>query len=190
MATRLFLESTWGLLAVLVGCQFALVSLWSWRRSRLLGRAVLVGLAIIPVLLVVSSVVVTQRERVIRLCEELADLVDRGEVTALSTYLSDDFSAGSMDASAFVDRLEDSLRRFHVDDPVLRGFEVAFADDGGCRVTFDASARIRSVDRFTDRVRSRWRVTLRRRGSTWEVSRLEALPTSFSPIRSLGDWLQ
>lgn len=189
MVTRLLLESTWLLLALLVACQFALICLWSWRRTRLLARAVFVGLATIPVLLVVSSVVVTQRERVVLLCEELADLLDRGELTDLSAHLSDDFSAGSMDASAFVDRLADRLRQYPIDDPVLRGFEVTFADDGGCVVTFDASAQVRSVERFMDRVRSRWRVTFRRRDNTWQVTRLEALPTPFSPIRSLGDWL-
>ncbi len=189
MVGRLLFEQPVRLLVVLVVCQIALISLWSWRRTRGCGRAVWIGFALVPLLLVASHLVVTQRERVIALCTALAAHVDDGDVSGIGDRLTDDFKAVDMDREAFLDRVSQALTRRQVDRPRLRGFEIAVPAPGQAIATFDATCEVRSVDVFTGRLPSRWRLTCRNEDGLWRVARIEALPSPFSPIRDLRDWL-
>ena len=189
MIGRLLFEQPVRLLIVLVICQFALISLWSWRRTTACARAVWIGFALVPLLLVVCHLVMTQRERVIVLCNALAEDVDDGDVPAIGRRLTSDFSAADLDREAFLARLIQALTRRQVDRPRLRGFEIAFPAPGQAIATFDASCEVRSAEAFAGRLPSRWRLTCRERAGEWLVAEIEALPAPLSPIRDLRDWL-
>lgn len=189
MQTLLF-ERPWLLLVLLAALQFVLIAIWSRWPTRSCARAVWIGFAAMPSLIALSAVVVTQRERVIDLCRELASLVDLGDVDAVAPLLSEDFAAGELDREAFLRRAKEKLTRFDVNDPRLRGFEVNFGEPGHAVVVFHAVCRVRSPDAYINQFPSRWRMSLRSGGRTWKVTKLEALPTPFSPVRHMRELLR
>ncbi len=190
MISRLLFESPWLLLIILALIQIGILTIWWWRRDGSWTRAVWVGFAALPTLLALSLVVVTPTERIVHLCRELASMVDSGDVTGIGRHVADDFEAADFGKSEFLQRAGNTLKRFQVDNARLRAFEVEFpAHDQGLAV-FNAVCRIRSTDFVTDWMLSRWRVTFRYNGTAWKVTRIEALPTPFSPIRNVRECLQ
>ncbi len=189
ISTLLF-ENVWLLLVTLVAIQFTLIAFWSWRRTRRSARAVWAGFAAVPVLLLLSIVVVTPRERIIGLCRDLAVMVDEGNVVAIREHLAEDFEAAGMNRDEFLDRVEQTLTLYHVDDARLRGFDITLSRNVEAVAVFNAVCRVRSVDAFLDRLISRWRLTFSGAGRIWRITRIETIPTPFSPIHDLRDWLR
>jgi hypothetical protein len=177
------------LLIVLVALQFVIIAIWSRLRTRFWGRAVWVGFGGVVFLPMLSVFVVTERERVIRLCRTLAEMVDRGDVDAIAPHLATRFQAAGFDKTAFLDRAEQRLTIYRVDDPTLRRFETAFPRQGEAELVFDASCTVRSADQFVQRLPSRWRVTMLKEDSRWLLTEVEALPAPLSPVSNLRDWL-
>lgn len=190
MMSRIFLESLWLLAVVWFAVQFLLIAVWSWRRTSTPARVVWGGFAALPLLIGLSVWVVTPRERIVQVCEELAEFVDEGNVTAIGLRLADDFALEDYDRQAFLARVERTLTEFHVDDPRLSGFRVELTDSAHGTVQFRASARVRSPDLVYDWIPSRWRLTVRRVGDEWCVSRIEALPVGPSGLGNVLHWLR
>jgi len=188
--TRILFESFWMLAAVWVPLQFTLVAIWSWRRSQPSARTVWVGFAALPVLMLASSVVVTQREQIIAVCEELGGFVEDGDVDAIGKRLAGNCQAENLDRAAFLSRVEDTLTRYHVWDVNLRSFETSFPTDGACVVEFHATARVRSNDLPYEWFSSRWRLTFRSIGDSWLVTKIKPLPTPQGNLPSLSDLLR
>ena len=178
MITKLLFESKWILAAAWVAAQFTLIAIWSWRRSRPWARTVWVGFIALPLLLVISSLVVTARERIITACEHLAASVEARDVAAIQRTLADDFEAEGLDRDAFIRRLERELTRYRVWDVTLRQFEVTFPREDVGVVEFHATARVRSADIVHEWVASRWKLTFHNRSSAWQLARIKAIPSS------------
>ena len=189
MISKLLFESPWMVLVLLVVIQFGLTAIWSRRRSRLWARIVWTGLGAIPLLPLVSILVVTSREQIVGLCHDLAAMVDEGDAAAIGLHLAGDFEAAGLDRMEFLERVERTLARYGVDNARLHRFNVAFPRKKEGVAVFDSTCRIRSVDAFLDRLTARWRVTFRSHDGPWQVTKIEALPTPLSPIRSVHDCL-
>ncbi len=187
--TSLLFERVWLLILLLAVMLLASIVVWSRRRTRIWTRIVWGGFAAIPVLSLLSVLVVTPRERIIGLCRELAVLVDAGDVERIGRYLADDFAAAGLDREGFLARVEQRITHDHVDHARLRRFDVEFSRNDQALVVFDAVCSIRSADEYHDHVLSRWRLTFKGRDRVWRVSKIEALPAPFSPIRNVRDWL-
>jgi hypothetical protein len=188
--TKILFESLWMLAAVWVPLQFILIAVWSWRRSRPSARAVWVGFAALPMLMLVSSVVVTQREQIIALCEDLGGFVEDGDVDAIGKRLADACEVEDLDRDAFLSRVEDTLARYHIWDVGLGSFETTFSSDGACAVEFHATARVRSNDIPYEWFASRWRLNFRRIGDSWLVTKIKPVPTPQGNLPSLADLLR
>jgi len=188
--TRMLFESLWLLAGVWVPVQFALIAVWSWRRSRRSARIVWGGFVALPVLMLLSFVVITQREQVIAVCNELGAFVEGGDVDVISARLADDCVAEQLTREEFLDRVHDSLTRYRIWDVSLRGFETTFSDSESCAVEFHAAARVRSQDLPYDWLASRWRLAFRREGDSWTVTNIKSLPTRQGNLPSLGDLLR
>ncbi len=189
MINTVLFESPYLLFVLLVAIQSGLVAIWWRRRTPPWTRTVCAGFAAIPTLLVLSHLVVTQRERVIGTCRELAAMVEAGEVTGIGRRLADDFEASGLNRSRLLDRIEQNFKRYRVENARLRGFEVSFPRKDQAVAVFNAVCRVRSAEMLIERLLSRWRLTFQSRGQSWKVTRIEALPTPMSPIRNLRDWL-
>ena len=182
--------SPWFLLIVLLVVAFASIALWSRRRSRLWARLVWVSLAAVPVVPLVSYLVVTDRERIVSLCRDMAEAVEAGDMPAIRRKLASDFEARDLNGAEFIERLEQTLTLHHVIDPALRNFEVTFPVDNQGAVTFNATCRVQSAEGYFDRLPSRWRLTLRKTGHTWEVTTIETIPVPPLNARDLRELLR
>ncbi len=190
MISKLLFERFWLLLIVLAAIQLGLIAVWSWRRNRPCARAVWIGFATIPLLLLLSVVVVTPREQIIELCNNLAEMVDEGDVDAIGSHLADDFLVAGLNRADFLDRVEETLATHPVDDARLYRIEVTFPRKDEGAALFNAVCVIRSTDFYLDRLLSRWRVTFVDQRAGWLVTGVEVLPTPLSPVRNIRDWLR
>ena len=190
MMSRIFFESLWLLVVVWFAVQFVLVAVWSWRRTSTPARVVWGGFAALPLLIALSMWVVTPRERIVQLCEELAGFVDDGNITAIGLRLTDDFALEDYDRKAFLARVERSLTDYRVDNPRLSSFRVELSDPDNGTVEFHASARVRSQDLVQDWVPSRWRLTVRQVADVWRVSRIEALSVGLPGFGNVLEWVR
>ncbi len=173
-----------------VAVQFVLIAIWSLRRSRPWARTVWVGLVVLPLLLTLSSVVVTARERIIAACEHLAASVEAGDLPAIEQMLADDFEVEGYDRDAFVERVEQTLTRYRVWDVNLRQFEVSFSRKDVGVVEFHATAHVRSPELVHDWFASRWRLTFHRKGDTWRLTGIRSIPTPPLNLGELRGWLR
>jgi hypothetical protein len=167
-----------------------LVAVWSSRRTRATRRAVLIGLAALPVLEAVSLLVVTQPERVTSICRDMAAAVERDDMEALARHLDAEFSAVDLDRDAFLDAVSRTLAQFEVKEPYLHQFEVLVSPRDAAVAEFNSSCYVVGTGIRRQRLLSRWRVMFRRRGDTWRMITVEALPLPLSPIRNLRDVLR
>lgn len=188
--TRVLWESLWLLGVVWVGVLFVLIFGWSVQRTDHWRRAVWAGLVMGPLLLVVSQLVVTSRERVENLCRELARAVDAGEVSEIRAALAPEFHAAGLDANEFVDRVERVLSRVRVEDARLSAFDVSFSSPYEAMAEFTASAHIRAEESYLDWLVSRWRLTFRRTGDQWFVTEIETVRTPPLNLPSLSELLR
>ncbi len=190
MIQHVLLESRLLLFGAWVAVQFAVMGVWSWRRTQGASRGVWIGLVALPVLLLLSTVVVTQREQITALCRKLTGHVERGETRQIADHLHTQFEAAELDRDAFVERMEPALKRFDIDNLRLSRFDFTFAGDDEATVELSATCNVRTTDAFFDRVPSRWRLMLVHRAGEWYVISIEAIPTPLSPVRNLRDWIR
>jgi hypothetical protein len=183
-------ENTVGLAGILAAILLIFLFRWAHRRDRAAARALLAALAIAAGLPALSALVVTQREQVIETCQAMARAVDDGHVGAFGEFLDGTCEVGGLRKEAFLERLEDMLTRFRVDQPRLRGFEVEVAPKGSASAEFTASAQIRSAEGIQDRVPTKWRVSFRRVGNAWRVTGIESIPVPPLHLRTTSDWLR
>lgn len=185
MIVRLLFESPFLLTPVWLVSQFILVALWSHRRRRWCARLVWLGFAALPALLILQHLVVTPREQIITLCRELAGFVEEKDLKAIRTRLSPDLDAEGMTRDELIGLAEWTLSRYHVTDARLSDFEISFAANGIGRVQFKATCGLGAEEESLERMRTAWRLRLRRTATGWEVIQIEMMETPFSPLSSL-----
>ena len=195
MITRIFLESYWLLIIVWVVVQFVLVCVWSLWRARASSWMVGVGLLMLPILLVVSRLVVTSGEQIRSLCYELAAAVEAGDLAALRVRLSPGLEVTSLSRDKLIDRIESAITRHSVREPRLSRFALEDVTRNKGVVLFSASARVDSREVGLLTLATRWRLTCRRSeesggSDSWQVTRIELIPTPPLNIRSVDDLLR
>lgn len=187
MLTNLFFESLPKLLGLLVAVNFLLICLWSWRRSDVTRQAVWIGLAALPVLLVVSHFVVTSRERIVIFCERMADAVEEGDVSFVIRHMDADFRLDEMDRDAISDRLTATLSRVRVTDIRLSAFDVTLAGERGAVATFRSTCHVRAEEVPYEWLPLAWKLTLRTDSDSWLIERIDSVPV---PPLNIKHWRQ
>ncbi|UCE59087.1 MAG: hypothetical protein JSU63_16785 [Phycisphaerales bacterium] len=190
MITRMLFENLWMLAVTWVVVQFILIANWSWRRTKLTARIVWTGFAVLPLLILTSSLVVTDREAIITICEEMADAVEAGDIPAIARHLHENCEADDLDRDAFLDRVEQTLTRYRLWDVYLRRFNVTFSTDEVATVEFSSSARVRAADIPYEYFIARWRLTFHGHADSWLVTRIEPLPNTQTGLPNLRDLLR
>ncbi len=185
--SRILFESPLLLLFAWFPVQVTLLVIWSRRRTKGSGRAVWVGIALLPLGLMLQALVTTTGERLQRVCRAMADAAEAVRVDDVLSHISRDFSAGDMDYARFEELLTQALGRTRVEHIRLRHFSVTEQLADRVTVEFDATCHIDRSDSFSGQVMTRWRVTFREERGTYRVTTIEALPARFSPLKSLSD---
>jgi hypothetical protein len=184
----LLFENRIALLVMLGLTEFVVLWVWARWRTRRTRNAVFAGLVLSIVLLVVQTVVVTDRERIIALCNSLAAAVENGKIAAVAEHLAPDFRSDGVDRDRLLADLTRLLTRVHVEETQLSNFRVSFAD-GQAHAEFDAACRVMAGGYVEGGVGTSWRLTLRQTNETWQVLAIELVPTPFFPFSTLGDAL-
>ena len=190
MILRFFFERWWLLCAVLVVVELVCFVVWTRRRTTLAARLSWISLAAVVLLPLVSHLVVTQRERIEKLCRDMAHMIDVGDIRALEAHLANDFEAAELDRDEFLSRVARALTRYRVDQLSLLRMSVTFPRPGEAVAVFDAVCSAHSQQNYLDRLFSRWQVSLIRAETGWRVVTIEAIPSPLSPIRNLRDHLR
>lgn len=192
VVTLVLLESLPALLVAWAAAQFGLICLWSWRRSRGTARAAWIGFGLLPALAGASILIVTDKERMIRVCHDMARAVEEADVDAIAARLSPELRAGGLEREAFLDRLRGALTKHRLKWVELSRFDRTDVDGrmNGATLEFNATCDVSTSDAAFERLRTRWRLSFEWAGHRWFVTRMEALPTPFSPIRDLDDFLR
>jgi hypothetical protein len=185
MTSRILFESPILFSAVWFPLQVALLVVWSKTRTTSTGRLVWVGLGLLPTVLVIQKFVTTQREQIIERCQEMALLVENGNLPAIGSCLAPEFAAEGLDADAFLERIEHTLARYSVENARLTRFAVTFDAAGEALADFVASGNVRDEESILDRVTARFIVTFRRCDNGWMVARVELRKSALSPFDSL-----
>jgi len=183
-------ENPYYLLPFSIVTALVLVWLWDRRRTKLTARLAICGIASIPALAALQAMVVTDGERVRRVCEALASALSDGDVPALGVFISDDFRIGSADrAWAKADLLAHcakTLSIWDIDETRLSRFEIT-VDDGLATASFQATCRLISADVMVARHVSGWTVELLRVGESWRLRALWPRRSLSLPYDSLTD---
>ena len=190
MMLRFFFERWWLLCAVLVVVELVCFAVWTRRRTTRAARVTWISLAAVVLLPLVSHLVVTQRERIEKICRDMAHMIDVGDVQSLATHLADDFEAAGLDRDEFLSRVARALSRYRVDHPSLHRMSVTFPRSGEAVAVFDAVCAVRSQQNYLDRLFSRWQVALVQAESGWRVVTIKAIPSPLLPIRNIRDYLR
>jgi hypothetical protein len=157
--------------AVLFTINFVLLVLW--RRG---GRPhpLLVGLVLSLVLLLVQAVVVTHRERADRVLSAIETDIERARSGALANVLVEDFRAGDLERAAFLESVDELLRRVQIRSVRRLMLEVtARADD---RFTAEATYHADIMaDVYAGAFLSSWAITFERREDQWRIAAIRPL---------------
>ncbi len=183
----LLFDGLWSPAIAWVFVQFILIGCWSWTRSRTHARVVWGGFAALPLLLVLSAAVVTDRERIVLLFEQLAEAVETRDVGAIARHLDEDFSVNRLDRQGFIEEVERLLARYKIWDAKLRRFEIRFPGPDRAEASFHATARVRSEELLYDWFAARWKSKLVRRGDVWLVTSIVRSRGSAGGPLQLGD---
>ncbi|MBN1490949.1 MAG: nuclear transport factor 2 family protein [Phycisphaerae bacterium] len=187
MKTLLF-ESPWQLGSLcFVVCAVLLVL---WRRTGSAGRrqAFLIALAVSALLLMVQSLVTTDREAIIALLNELADAVAEPDLERIESAIDAEYADGRHDRNSLMARIRAALQRRMVERPSLSGFEVVVNGDAAT-AEFRASCDVRSGNSLVSRLPSRWRVEFIRRGEDWMVRSIDVLEVGLQNVGGFGQLL-
>lgn len=187
MLIPLLFESTAKLLVTLVVIDFGLICLWSWRRSDLTRRTVWIGLAALPLMLILSHQVVTTRERIMALCKRLADAVEEGDVPFIMRHLDAKFRLDEMDRDAVSTRLTATLSRVRVSDIQLSAFDIILTDDHRATASFRSTCHVRAEEVPYEWLLFAWKLTLRAAGESWIIERIDSVPV---PPLNIKHWRQ
>jgi hypothetical protein len=187
LLTKLLFESPW-LLGPLVGLStFLMLYIWAQHRSRRTARLVWGTLLIGIALLIVQAAVETDRERLRTICAELAEDVEKEDVSAIARRLAADVQAGRWGKEELVDVARSQLSRYRLDRAKVHDFSFEFPQEGEAVVEMSSVCNVGGGEGVYDRLTIRWRLTFRESNGQWLITVIDVVPTMLSPVRKIGD---
>lgn len=111
---RTFLESPLYVYVFLAFAELALAAIWHERRTRRLAMSLLVPPAMAAIVFAVSTLVVTDRERLIQAAEKIARNAENGSIAAAVGYLDDNYHGLGGDKQGLIDEGNRMLSQFRI----------------------------------------------------------------------------
>ena len=170
-----------------------LVLLLIWRRwpTPATRQAARLGLILFPLMIVVQSLVTTDRERIVLVCRQLASAVEDADTDRLADYLSDGSTAQSaqgtaLNKAALRARLSQLLSKYHIEELRLRDIDVEL-DESTVRVRFRAICRVVARSAIYPRMVTSWLLHLESVDQGWRVSRVQQIRSPVIGLDLLSD---
>ncbi len=174
MVTRILFENLWLLLGVWVPVQFVLIAMWSWLRSTMTKRFVWSGFAALPILMTLSMMVVTEREKIIGHLNALARAVEQADIDEIASHLAEDFEARGYDREQMLRRIDARIDQYPASH--VRISQVVVTVDGDeAAVKFRGSGNIRAPEIPYQYATTLWKSKWRRIQNDWLMTSLERL---------------
>ncbi len=168
---HILFESPLKLLAGIVLLEAVLATVWWFRPGRTSAWLVVAGLGLGTVLMILQHLVVTDRERIERIIQDLALAVDCEDVARIEARLDEGCQCDGMHKEQLLARVASAFERAEVDE--VKVVEADIAVDGDCaEVVLRAHCRIRAPDWPYDYYVSAWKVQFVRRDDEWLVHRV------------------
>lgn len=168
LIVRIFFESPMLLFTVLLLVEVAFAICWWLRPTRVSAGLAVGGLFVGAVLLIVQHLVVTDREQIRELIENLALAVDCEDIRPIEAAIDSEYNADGMDKAQLLRRMREAFEHADIDDVKLVDTRIQAEGDHAV-VNLRAHARVRSPDWPYDYHLSAWDIELVRRGSAWRV---------------------
>ncbi len=180
---RLFFEDFWLLVAVAVPILIIALAIHRRKLTSRTRMGLMSTLGGFLLLFVLQFVVVTDREAIESTIRILARAVDEGDVPVIGEHLDGAFTAEHWNKSSFLEQINQTLQRWHVDDARVSSFKIEIAD-AGAWVAFRAFCDLRSDNNFQPNVISHWRVHCVRKDNKWKLDRI--VSAKIGPIEANG----
>ncbi len=163
------------LIPALVVVQFILIIVWARRRTSRSRQVLLAGFVVFPLMMLIQTLVVTDREQLQAVCRAMADAIRQADVGTFADHLARDFKYDGpamgrvLGADDTCTRLDDELNRFRIEEPRLWGFEIEVSGDRAT-VRFAARCRVVSAEQIEPSLRTDWELTFRRVDGEWQAT--------------------
>ncbi len=183
--SHLFLESPI-YLGVFSFLLFAVVLLLRVRWEAPAARRYALPLTLLTIMLmfVLQKLVVTQRESLIRTLEALVRAVEREDLPALATFISDAYDSEDLDRETFLQHAAAGLEAHDIRDVRLSRFDDRI-DRRTARLTFAARATVSHRGDVGQPTFSTWRIDWRREQDAWKITAVRPIQVNGIPIDSL-----
>ncbi len=168
--TPILFESPLKLLIALALMLAVLATIWWFRPTKTTGWVAVGGMLLSAVLLIVQQVVVTDREQIALLLDEIALAVDAERLQAVGSALADDCDIDGMDKPTVLAELASAFERSEFDEiKVVRATITVDGDAAAARVR--VHGRVRAPDWPYDYNMTTWEVQFVRSDRGWLVHR-------------------
>ncbi len=172
MITQILFENLWLLLGVWVPVQFTLIALWSWLRSTTTKRFVWSGFAALPILMTISMMAVTDREKIVEHLNALALAVEHANIDEIALHFAEDFEARGYDREGMLKRIDTRLAQYPASHVRISQVKISF-DGDEATVEFRGSANIQAPEIPYQYGTALWHSKWRRTKNSWLMTSLE-----------------
>jgi len=137
----------------------------------------LLALILSSAMLLMQALIVTDRERVARVCSQLAAAVERADAAAFAEQVSERVSVrrargDALDKDALMERFQRLREEYHVEEVRLRDMEIR-VEGRSVVVELRATCRVVARSERYPSVTSRWRMRFDREGNEWRLTEVE-----------------
>jgi hypothetical protein len=179
--TYLF-EQPYVIVVAAVILEFWLIQLW--RSKRAPAWTLAIGLIIAIGALLVSDVVVTEKEQAIDSVREMVKLTEEGDGYAVSRYIAADFDQDGFSAGRLRSLIRKGLTEVSFSSIQIKKL-TAERQDGRWKIYLLVLAYPEGRPRWPDRIRSDWEIILRKDEDMFRVIGLTPLTANLQPLGSL-----
>lgn len=179
----LLFEGSLTLAGLCAGACLVLLVLWRRTGSSVRRKMFWGATAASFLLLGLQGLVVTDRERIINLVQELAAAAEKSDIARIEQSIDAAYKDSDGDREACLARARDRLSRHAIRSVSLSAFEVNVSGDDA-KASFRVVCDMREGDHSLPNMPSRWELDLVRRGDTWMVCSIRRL--QIGPIKASG----
>ncbi len=171
LVQSILFESPLKLFVAVVLLLAILATLWWFRPGQTTGWLVAGGLFLSAILLIVQHMVVTDREQIRQMLNDLAFAVDCEDLDAIAPRFHEDCDVDGMSKPELLRRLENAFERAEIDEVQILRMEIRVEDDAS-DVRLRAHSRVRARDWPYDYYVSGWDLQLVKVEGDWLLHRV------------------
>jgi hypothetical protein len=181
----LLFEQPYALIPLVVVAAYACLVIWLRRRTPGAKRALIVALLLAVLLPILQWWVVTDRERIHRICLAMTASAEQGDVAAFDRYVSSRFEVGELDRAALRAAAERAYTRYDIVTAKLKSPQIEVNQDRA-EVDFGVQVTMSGGD-FPGQGLTTWTAVFEREADGWRLVEIHPRRTPFFPFDRLEE---